>query len=236
MGANATTFVPSYTSGEVLTAANLSVTNSGIPVFATTVTRDAAFGGTGEKVLAEGQYAYLESTNATQFYDGAAWQTLGGGMTLLSTTTLSGASTTVSGIDQTYVALQVYMLGAYSATASGYLRCYINGDSTAGNYDSSYQRYRGGSTQTQDDIFSFSGFSMLNSATNEVMVSVNLPNYAGAQSKPWFSLGSGITETSVDGGWFGGGIWNSTTAISSLQFINSGGSWSGGTVLIYGVK
>jgi hypothetical protein len=77
MGANATTFVPAYVSGEVLTAADLSVTNSGIPVFADSTARDAAFGGTGEKVLAEGQYAYLESTNATQVYDGAAWQSVG---------------------------------------------------------------------------------------------------------------------------------------------------------------
>ena len=73
MGANATTFVPSYTSGEVLTAANLSVTNSGIPVFADSTARTAAFGGTGEKVLAEGQYAYLESDNSTSFWDGSAW-------------------------------------------------------------------------------------------------------------------------------------------------------------------
>ena len=77
MGANATTFVPAYASGEVLTAANLSVTNSGIPVFATTVTRDASFGGTGEKTLAEGQFAYIEATNTTQYYDGAAWQAVG---------------------------------------------------------------------------------------------------------------------------------------------------------------
>jgi hypothetical protein len=77
MGANATTFVPAYVSGEVLTAADLSVTNSGIPVFADSTARDAAFGGTGEKVLAEGQYAYLESTNATQVYDGATWQSVG---------------------------------------------------------------------------------------------------------------------------------------------------------------
>ena len=74
MGANATTSVPVYASGEVLTAANLNITNSGIPVFATTVTRDAAFGGTGEKTLAEGQFAYIEATNTTQYYDGAAWQ------------------------------------------------------------------------------------------------------------------------------------------------------------------
>jgi hypothetical protein len=50
---------------------------TGVPVFATTVTRDAAFGGAGEKVLAEGQICYLSSTNVVQYYDGAAWATVG---------------------------------------------------------------------------------------------------------------------------------------------------------------
>ena len=76
MGANAVTTVPVYTAGEVLTAADMNITNSGIPVFATTTTRDAAFGGTGEKTLAEGQFAYIEATNTTQYYDGAAWQSV----------------------------------------------------------------------------------------------------------------------------------------------------------------
>ena len=74
---NTQTSVPLYAQGEVLTAANLNLTNSGIPVFATTVTRDAAFGGANEKVLAEGQFAYIEATNTTQYYDGTAWQTVG---------------------------------------------------------------------------------------------------------------------------------------------------------------
>jgi len=76
MGANAVTTVPVYTAGEVLTAADMNITNSGIPVFATSVTRDAAFGGAGEKTLAEGQFAYLEDSNTTQYYDGAAWQSV----------------------------------------------------------------------------------------------------------------------------------------------------------------
>jgi hypothetical protein len=99
MGANATTSVPVYASGEVLTAANLNITNSGIPVFATTVTRDAAFGGTGEKTLAEGQFAYLEDSNTTQYYDGAAWQSVGvtPGLTLVATgTAAAAASVTVN--------------------------------------------------------------------------------------------------------------------------------------------
>jgi hypothetical protein len=75
MGANAQTSVPSFTAGQTLTALQQTQINTGIPVFATSAERDAAFGGTGEKVLAEGQYAFLEDSNATQFYDGAAWQT-----------------------------------------------------------------------------------------------------------------------------------------------------------------
>ena len=80
MGANAQTSVPTFTAGEILTAANMNISaRTGIPVFATSVTRDAAFGGTGEKTLAEGQFAYLEDSNTTQYYDGATWQSVGGG-------------------------------------------------------------------------------------------------------------------------------------------------------------
>ena len=77
MGANASTAVPLYASGQVLDAARLNLTNAGVPVFAGTATRDAAFGGSGEKVLAEGQLCYLEDTNAVQYYDSAAWQAVG---------------------------------------------------------------------------------------------------------------------------------------------------------------
>jgi hypothetical protein len=116
MGANATTFVPSYTSGEVLTAANLSVTNSGIPVFATTVTRDAAFGGTGEKVLAEGQMAYIEASNLTQYYDGAAWQTLGGGLTYITQATPSAVASV--SIDNCFTSTYLNYFVTISYTAS----------------------------------------------------------------------------------------------------------------------
>jgi hypothetical protein len=96
MGANAVTTVPVYVAGEVLTAADLNITNSGIPVFASSVERDAAFGGTGEKTLAEGQYAFLEDTNATQFYDGATWQSISGGVVQVKSTVLTTATFTTT--------------------------------------------------------------------------------------------------------------------------------------------
>ena len=94
MGANASTAVPLYASGQVLDAARLNLTNAGIPVFSGTATRDAAFGGSGEKVLAEGQFVYLEDTNAVQYYDGASFQAVGAssGLTLLDVTTFSASS------------------------------------------------------------------------------------------------------------------------------------------------
>jgi hypothetical protein len=80
MGANAQTAVPAFTSGQVLTAAQVTQINTGIPVFATTVTRDAAFGGAGEKTLAQGQYAYIEATSTLQVYTGSAWITASSGL------------------------------------------------------------------------------------------------------------------------------------------------------------
>jgi hypothetical protein len=110
MGANAVTTVPVYTAGEVLTAADLNITNSGIPVFATSVTRDAAFGGAGEKTLAEGQFAFLEDSNSTQFYDGASWQSVGQtpglvyitGASFSSATTISMAAGVFTSTYKTY--------------------------------------------------------------------------------------------------------------------------------------
>jgi len=75
--ANTQTTVPLFVANTVLTAATQNISAAtGVPVFATSVTRDAAFGGA-NKALAEGQLCYLESTNVVQYYDGAAWATVG---------------------------------------------------------------------------------------------------------------------------------------------------------------
>jgi hypothetical protein len=96
MGANAVTTVPVYVAGEVLTAADLNITNSGIPVFADSTARDNSFGGTGEKVLAEGQFAYIEATDQTQYYSGTSWLALGGKLGQVVSTTKTDTFTTTS--------------------------------------------------------------------------------------------------------------------------------------------
>jgi hypothetical protein len=98
--ANTQITVPIFTAAQVLTAAQLNNSAAtGVPVFATTVTRDAGFGGAGEKALAEGQLCYLESTNVVQYYDGAAWATLApapavsSGLTFITSGTITTSAT-----------------------------------------------------------------------------------------------------------------------------------------------
>jgi hypothetical protein len=96
MGANAQTSVPVFTAGQVLTAEQQTQINTGIPVFATTTTRTDAFGGAGEKTLAEGQFAYTENQKQIRWYSGTAWENalaLGAWTTFTPTFTSIGAGT-----------------------------------------------------------------------------------------------------------------------------------------------
>lgn len=103
MGANAQTTVPTFTAGAVLTAAQMNTSaRTGIPVFATTTTRDAAFGSSPLKTLAEGQLCYIEASDIVQYYDGSAWRTLAPVVDSINTAEVSTLQNTTS---NTYVDL-----------------------------------------------------------------------------------------------------------------------------------
>lgn len=146
MGANAVTTFPTYTTGQVLEAADLNITNCGVPVFAGTSERDAAFGGTGEKTLAEGQLCYLESTNVVQYYDGSSWatvgpQTAGGIVCVVGETAFSAvASVTVDNVfTSTYTNYRIIV--QYTNTTNSTVRMVLRASGTSetgSNYNSAY--------------------------------------------------------------------------------------------------
>jgi hypothetical protein len=141
MGANAQTAVPVFTAGQVLTAAQQTQINTGIPVFATTVTRDAAFGGAGEKTLAEGQYAYIEATKTLQVYNGSAW-TSGAAMYVVKATTTFASSAAVF-VDSVFTTeFDTYLIVAEGTTAANdavFLNWRVGGaTNTASNYNYQY--------------------------------------------------------------------------------------------------
>jgi hypothetical protein len=97
MGANAQTTVPTFTTGQVLTATQVNQINTGVPVFADSTARTAAFGGTGEKVLAQGQLSYLESDGKIYVYSGTAWVSISS-VTNVAAFTASGTWTVPAGV------------------------------------------------------------------------------------------------------------------------------------------
>ena len=140
--------VPLYAASEILTAANMNISaGTGVPVFATTVTRDAAFGGVGEKVLAEGQLCYLSASNIVQYYDGAAWATVGisGLVPIVSTTTVTAAATiTATPFSATYDNYLILMTMSTSTISGINFQLSIGGVAATTSYN--YQTFSAAST------------------------------------------------------------------------------------------
>jgi hypothetical protein len=161
-----------------------------------------------------------------------AWATpSAGGMTLLSTTTLSGTSTTISSINQSYKDLRI-IIQSLSGTGGylGFIR--INGDSTA-RYGNLYILTET-ATWTYSPTETYARYT-INPALNKLnFVSINIPNYSST------SVGKSMQSfsTSNNNG-AAGVVFTSTTfgAINSLTFGSDQGTESlTGTVLLYGVN
>ena len=233
MGANAQTAVPVFTAGQVLTAQQQTEINTGIPVFATTVTRDAAFGGTGEKTLAEGQFAYIEATNTTQYYDGAAWQAVGASaLTLISSTTIGTTVSSVtvsSAFSSTYDNYQITISGGIASTTvnlglqlgsttTGYYAGYpgVNADTNASS----------NSSNSNASSWTLAGMGSANGLhANIFLLSPNLAKNTMFQSingnfNNVFNLGSGWA--------------NNTTQFTAFTITPNTGTLTGGTIRVYG--
>ena len=81
----------------------------------------------------------------------------------------------------------------------------------------------------------FSGLDMDRASSANSWV-FNIYNYANTSSRKPFNISGVYTNVTVARGYFASGDINTTSAITSLVFSNSGGNLSTGTVLLYGVK
>jgi hypothetical protein len=245
MGANAQTAVPAFTAGQVLTAEQQTQINTGIPVFATTTTRDAAFGGTGEKTLAEGQFAYIEATNTTQYYDGSSWQTVGQtpGLTYLTGASFSAATSVSlpnSTFTSTYENYRFFLtLTALTADSTFSIRMRSGGnDNSASEYITSF----GGPTTASTFIYfvnnTGTSFPVGNADNGVIRYTIVLDvlrpfTTAGVkyiQGQATF-INDGLNyQITINGG---GGLGNATQ-YDSLSFISSTASSMTGTYKVYG--
>jgi hypothetical protein len=176
-----------------------------------------------------GQTLVADSTAST----GLKWATpaSSGGMTLLSTTTLSGASTTISSIDQTYTNLYVFIVGMTNATADGNFIIRPNGLTSA------YY----GTTLTNNTFGTIAGgginYPVQPRAANGNVYQLTLPSYNNSYSGTSVSrILVAANGTCNNGDFQSWGVLAIGAAVTSLEFLNGGGNFSTGTVLLYGVK
>ena len=168
---------------------------------------------------------------------GVKWATpAAGSLTLLSTTTLSGATVTISSISQSYKTLFMLITGVTNASGTGVFRIAPNNTTTISTSfvvvgtaieeeQATYIKLTGtgasGSLYTSADN-SFSGF---------------IYNYTSTTAfKPFFISGGYQVPAPGQRGTISTGHITTNTAISSLVFSNPAGNLSTGTVLLYGVN
>lgn len=167
-----------------------------------------------------------------------AWTTIstGGSMTLLSTTTLSGISTTVSSISQSYKNLYIEWQGVTADTDFTF-DIQLNGVN-GGHWSSVTNSQATSVTAYTDNVIKLTNNADTGNTDGRNAGSVTVYNYASTTArKPFdyatFFVASSGTKRSV----FGGGGFDSTSAVTSLKFNNvTGATFAGGTLRIYGVN
>ena len=184
-----------------------------------------------------GQVLTADSAEAT----GLKWTTFASGsMTLLSTTSLSGSTTTITGISTSYQNLVVYLKDFYPS-ADAEIIFAVNNDNTAANYVNQVNRGEAGNNSpfTTSSVAGcyVSGYTIDNSQTDNFAV-ITIPNYANTATKKVISVLCNSTtnsgskaSTNVTCAYHG-----AVAVIDQLNIKTLTGSFSAGTVEIYGVN
>jgi hypothetical protein len=175
-----------------------------------------------------------DSSTAT----GLKWATpAAGGMTLISTTTLTGASIVLSSIPQTYNSLRLVIRNYLPATDTTKILFRFNNDSNA-NRHIAISTTPGGpaGTFTQDAIDLFGN---QDNAVAQGLAIIDIADYTNTTT--WktgiaTSLGNDSTTTTSYRAVFTFMGYNQISAVTSLGIIPNSGNFTSGTALLYGVK
>jgi hypothetical protein len=234
MGANAQTKVPTFAAAEVLTAANQNLLSNGIPVFSGTATRNDAFGGSGEKTLAEGQFAYLEDSNTTQYYDGAAWQSVAvsPGLVLLKTQVIGttvGSVTVSDAFSASYDHYKIVLSGGIGSANDIDIHMTLGATAAAYYLGQSGANYNG-SAYNGTSVNNGSAWNAIGRVSTDG-VNINLELNSPFLAKNTFI--TGLVANDATGRVFAGRLQNSTS-YTAFTFTTGSGTLTGGTIRVYG--
>lgn len=174
----------------------------------------------------------LTANSATS--TGLAWAApAAGGMTLLSTSTLSGTSFNITGISQDYKDLYISITGVTNNTSDGSMAVFIPGLTQYG-----IGRQWNGSTETNwTSTLGFFPAENSNRTISNNHFAIYIPRYSISEISR-IGQSFGYFRNSGNNPFLFYGAWatEDTAGVSSLRFTHNGGSFTAGTVRIYGVN
>ena len=216
------------------TSGDVTVTNSMATAMTTSGDLIQATGSGTFARLATGTSGQYLTTNGTT----NSWATISaGGMTLLSTTTMSGASVTISSISQSYKNLQVFVYGMNNGNNSTFA-CTPNGTSSITAQSASILGSVNGAgvDGAANNNLRLSIYSNIQASTPANAFQFTIYDYTSTTGRKAFSGQNLYTDTGQDWVENHGGVIKTTSAITSLVFSSSSGTYSAGTILVYGVS
>jgi hypothetical protein len=171
-----------------------------------------------------------DSSTAT----GLKWATpAAGGMTLLSTTTLSGASTTISSINQTYKDL-IILISGMVVSSTGLVTVRLNNASNQNSIAAQKNAGNAANLVHRTDYIPLNPTTINSSPNNAWQIHIN--NYANTSYRKPFRMSGGYLDGTDFSAQNIGGMNNSIDAITSFVVFASTGTFSAGQVLVYGVN
>jgi len=159
----------------------------------------------------------------------------GGGMTLLSTTTLTGATVTLSSFSG-YTDLRLVIIGAYGNNQVAFHGRW-NGDSGNNYYVGKSLAGLGEAVRNKAAF----GDGLSSSSTNVTLRNysvIDMQRYASSEGKT-YQVQSGYiywNDTTLNFVDVENSIYASATAVTTIDLFMSAGNFSGGTAYLYGVK
>ena len=224
-----------FATGDVLTAADANgyLASQVVMVFASAAARTSAIASP-----QEGMISYLKDTNSTEYYSGSAWVAIAGasgGITLLTTTPLTGTSVTVGSIDQTYTNLLIIITGMSSS--SDYAPQFQYNGVTSGYFGIGALDASTANTRISGGTYLDAAFADIWEGSNpNSIVTYSIPNYTATGYHTVTYQGAYLTNLATMRQFTASGGNTNTSAVTSITLKPDAGSFNAGSIKIYGVK
>jgi hypothetical protein len=159
-----------------------------------------------------------------------------GGMTLISTTTLSGSSVNLTSIPQTYNKLYLVVRNARPASDTQAITARLNNDSGT--------KYRGITAFTLDNTTAADTVMYLvsgnyDNGASDSLLTMSIDDYTNTTTRKLVQITNLYNNTTTPANLnfiFKHQIYFDNGAISQINLLPETGNWTSGTALLYGVK